>query len=77
MAVIIACLDLYGLAAFSAEQRTKELRIRKVLGAKTIHLVMLFSSEFTKLVVISLLIGTPLAYYFVRIWLSEFAYKPL
>lgn len=75
MAVIIACLGLYGLAAFSAEQRTKELGIRKVLGAKTMHLVMLFSSEFTKLVVISLLIGTPIAYYFVHTWLSEFAYK--
>jgi putative ABC transport system permease protein len=75
MAVIIACLGLYGLAAFSAEQRTKELGIRKVLGAKTMHLVMLFSSEFTRLVILSLLIGTPLAYYFVRSWLSDFAYK--
>ena len=75
MAVIIACLGLYGLAAFSAEQRTKELGIRKVLGAKTMHLVMLFSSEFTRLVLLSLIIGSPLAYYFVKSWLSDFAYK--
>lgn len=75
MAVIIACLGLFGLAAFSAEQRTKELGIRKVLGAKVLHLVVLFSSEFTKLVVVSLLIATPVAYYFVDSWLTGFAYK--
>lgn len=75
MALVIACLGLFGLAAFSAEQRTKELCIRKVLGAKSLHLVVLFSSEFTKLIIVSLLIATPLAYYFVQIWLSDFAYR--
>uniref|UniRef100_UPI004048322E ABC transporter permease n=1 Tax=Roseivirga sp. TaxID=1964215 RepID=UPI004048322E len=75
MAIIIACLGLFGLAAFSAEQRTKELGIRKVLGAKALHLVVLFSSEFTKLVLIALLIATPVSYYFVDTWLENFAYK--
>ncbi len=75
MAVIIAALGLFGLAAFSAEKRTKELGIRKVLGAKPAHLVLLFSSEFTKLVLIALLIATPVSYYFVDAWLEDFAYK--
>jgi len=75
MAVIIAALGLFGLAAFSAEKRTKELGIRKVLGAKPVHLVLLFSSEFTKLVLIALLIATPISYYFVDTWLEDFAYK--
>jgi len=75
MAVIIACLGLFGLSAFSAEQRTKELGIRKILGAKVMHLVVLFSSDFTKLILISVLIACPVAYYFVNTWLSGFAYQ--
>ena len=75
MALIIACLGLFGLAAFSAEQRLKELGIRKVLGAKASQLVFLFSSEFSKLVGISILIAAPLAYFIVEYWLSDFAYK--
>jgi putative ABC transport system permease protein len=75
MAIIIASLGLFGLAAFSAEQRTKEIGIRKVLGANTFNLVTLFSSEFTRLVVISLFIAAPISYSFVDSWLSDFAYK--
>lgn len=75
MALIIACLGLFGLAAFSAEQRTKELSIRKVLGAKVSELVFLFSSEFTKLIYISVLIAVPMAYYLVDYWLEDFAYR--
>lgn len=75
MAVIIACLGLFGLAAFSAEMRTKELGIRKVLGAHTLKLMITFSSEFTRLVFISLIIAMPLAYYAVQYWLRDFAYK--
>ncbi|MCE7994458.1 MAG: FtsX-like permease family protein [Roseivirga sp.] len=75
MALSIACLGLFGLAAFSAEQRTKELGIRKVLGAQTIHLVISFSSEFTKLILFALLIAVPLAYFAVDYWLTDFAYK--
>lgn len=75
LAVIIACLGLFGLAAFSAEMRIKELGIRKVLGAHTLNLIVTFSSEFTRLVFISLLIAIPLAYYLVDYWLRGFAYK--
>ncbi|MGE0590040.1 MAG: ABC transporter permease [Cyclobacteriaceae bacterium] len=75
MALTIACLGLFGLAAFSAEQRTKELGIRKVLGAKTSQLVVLFSSEFARLVVIAIFIAAPLAYLLVDNWLEEFAYR--
>lgn len=75
MAVVIACLGLFGLAAFSAEMRIKELGIRKVLGAHTLKLMVTFSSEFTRLVFISLLIAMPLAYYVVQYWLRSFAYK--
>lgn len=75
LAVIIACLGLYGLAAFSAEQRTKELGIRKVLGAKVHELVFVFSSEFTKLVGLSIMIASPVAYYLVNKWLSGFSFR--
>ncbi len=75
MALTIACLGLFGLAAFSAEQRIKELGVRKVLGARTSDLVISFSSEFTKMVVVSLIIATPLAYFAVDSWLKDFAYK--
>lgn len=75
MALIIACLGLFGLAAFSAEQRLKELGIRKVLGAKVSQLLFLFSSEFTKLILISILIACPLAYYMVDYWLEDFLYR--
>jgi len=75
MAMIIACLGLFGLAAFSAEQRTKELSIRKVLGANTGQLTYLFSTGFVKLVGMSILISTPLAYWLVSLWLEGFAYR--
>ena len=75
MAIAIACLGLFGLAAFSAEQRKKELGVRKVLGARVMNLMMLFSTEFTRLVVLSLLIAAPLSYFVVRSWLADFAYK--
>jgi len=66
---------LFGLAAFSAEQRTKELGIRKVLGAKVFQIVVNFSSEFAKLILVSSLIACPLAYFLVRSWLSDFEYQ--
>lgn len=75
MALSIACLGLFGLAAFSAEQRKKELGVRKVLGASVYKLMYLFTAEFTVLIVISLLIASPLAYLFVDSWLGNFAYK--
>lgn len=75
MAVVIACLGLFGLAAFTAEQRTKELGIRKVLGANVTEIVWIFSSEFTKLILVSILIATPVTYYLVDQWLAGFAYR--
>lgn len=75
MAIAIACLGLFGLAAFSAEQRKKELGVRKVLGAKVSQLMIHFSTEFTRLVLFSLLLAIPLAYFAVRNWLNGFAYK--
>ncbi|MEO9869609.1 ABC transporter permease [Ekhidna sp.] len=75
MALVIACLGLFGLAAFSAEQRTKELGIRKVLGARVSELVITFSTEFTKLILIAILIASPIAYFLVDSWLGNFAYR--
>ncbi|MDN5202455.1 ABC transporter permease [Fulvivirgaceae bacterium BMA10] len=75
MAFIIAGLGLFGLAAFSAEQRLKELGIRKVLGAGITQLLVLFSSEFTKLIFIAILLASPIAYFLVDTWLTDFAYR--
>lgn len=75
LAIIIAVLGLFGLAIFSAEQRILELGIRKVLGATESELIFLFSSEFLKLIGISIIIASPLAYYAIKNWLSNFAYK--
>ena len=75
LAIVIACLGLFGLAAFSADQRKKELGIRKLHGASTPQLVFLFSSEFTKLVALSIVIATPIAYFMTDYWLSNFAYR--
>lgn len=75
MTVIIACLGLFGLAAFSAEQRMKELGIRKVLGARISALVISFSAEFTRLMLIAILLASPVAYFLVDQWLTGFAYR--
>jgi len=72
--IIIACLGLYGLAAFTAEQRIKEVGIRKILGAPAFHLMYLLSKDFTFLVIISFLISAPIAYFSMQKWLSSFAY---
>jgi putative ABC transport system permease protein len=72
--IIIACLGLYGLATFTAEQRIKEVGIRKVLGAPALQLVYMLSKDFTYLVFISFIVAVPLAYYFMDRWLNDFAY---
>ena len=72
--IIIACLGLYGLAAFTAEQRIKEVGIRKVLGAPVLQLVYMLSRDFTYPVIISFLLAVPVAYFFMNRWLSDFAY---
>ena len=75
MAVLISCLGLFGLAAFSAEQRNKEIGIRKVLGASIPNIVRLLSREFVLLVGISLLLSVPIAWWATHKWLEGFAYR--
>ncbi|MCK6691009.1 MAG: ABC transporter permease [Thermoanaerobaculia bacterium] len=75
LAVFISCLGLFGLAAYTAERRTKEIGIRKVLGASVAGIVGLLSADFLKLVGIALLIATPLAYFLLDQWLADFAYR--
>lgn len=75
LAVVIACLGLFGLAAFTTIQRTKEIGVRKVLGASVWSIVSLLSKDFVKLVGIAIVIGSPLAWYGMNTWLSDFAYK--
>jgi len=75
IAIFISCLGLYGLVSFMAVQRTKEVGIRKVLGASIGHIVYLFSKEFTMLIGIAFLIAAPLAWYIMHQWLGNFAYQ--
>jgi putative ABC transport system permease protein len=75
LAIFISCLGLFGLASFVAEQRTKEIGIRKVLGASVNNLWQLLSKDFVILVIISCLIATPIAYYFMHEWLQKYTYR--
>lgn len=75
LAVFISCLGLFGLASFVAEQRTKEIGIRKVLGASVANLWRMLSQDFILLVVISCVVAVPLSYYFVSNWLTQFEYR--
>lgn len=76
LAIGIACLGLFGLAAYTAEQRSKEISIRKALGASMVNLVTLLSKDFTLLVVLAFLLAGPLSYFFLeKYWLQNFAYR--
>jgi putative ABC transport system permease protein len=75
LAIFIACMGLFGLVTFAAETRTKEIGIRKVLGASVTQIVQLLSKDFLKLVIISIVIASPVAYYFMNKWLQDFAYR--
>jgi putative ABC transport system permease protein len=74
-ASVIACLGLFGLAAFTSEQRTKEIGIRKVLGATEHGILLLFSRDFIKLVLLANLVAWPIAYFVMSRWLDDFAYR--
>ena len=75
LAVFIACLGLFGLASFTLEQRTKEIGVRKVLGASVNNIIFLLSKEFAKLVLIANILAWPLAFYAMNRWLGNFAYR--
>jgi len=75
LAIFISCLGLFGLASFVAEQRTKEIGVRKVLGASVFNLWKLLSKDFVLLIVIALLIATPVAYYLMHNWLQNYQYR--
>ncbi|MDX1939042.1 MAG: ABC transporter permease [Saprospiraceae bacterium] len=75
LAIFIACLGLFGLSAYIAEQRTKEIGIRKVLGASVAHIAAMLSKDFVKLVIIAAVIAFPLAWWGMSKWLEDFAYR--
>ncbi len=75
VAIFIGCLGLFGLATFMANQKTKEIGVRKVLGASVESIVLLFSKEYVKLILIGFVLAAPLSWYVMNEWLNEFAYK--
>ncbi len=75
MAIVISCLGLFGLAAFTAQKRQKEISIRKITGASVGNVVVLLSKDFMKLVIIAVFIAFPLAWWFMHTWLNVFAYR--
>jgi putative ABC transport system permease protein len=74
MAILISCLGLFGLAAFTAERRLKEIGIRKALGSSSTKIVLLLSGDFTKMVLLSILLGLPVSYWLLSQWLERFAF---
>lgn len=75
IAIFIACLGLFGLASFTAEQKTKEIGIRKVLGASTVQVLLLLTSRYIKLAIISFILGVPIAFVAIYFWMESFVYK--
>jgi ABC-type antimicrobial peptide transport system permease subunit len=75
LAIIISCLGLFGLSAFTAEQRRKEIGVRKVLGSSVLGIVKLLSKDFLKLVLLSILVSVPISWYVMQNWLQGFAYR--
>src|SRR5690606_22981328 len=75
MTLFIACMGLLGLSAYAVEQRTKEIGVRKVLGASVTNIITLLSKDFLKLVFISIIIASPIAWYMTHKWLEDFAYR--
>ncbi|HMG66680.1 MAG TPA: ABC transporter permease [Chitinophagaceae bacterium] len=73
--IFISCMGLFGLAMFTAERRTKEIGIRKVLGASAMNIISMLSRDFVRLVFISILIASPIAWYFMNQWLQDFVYR--
>ena len=75
MGIVIACLGLFGLATFITTQRTKEIGVRKILGATPVQILAMLSKDILQLILIALLVGLPLAYYLANQWLDNFSYR--
>jgi len=75
LAIFVASLGLFGLAAFTAQQRTKEIGVRKVMGASVSNIILLLSKEFGKLIIIAMIIAIPISWYFMDGWLQEFHFR--
>lgn len=75
LAIFVACMGLFGLASFTAEQRTKEIGVRKVLGASVANISTLLSKDFLKLVILSIVVAAPIAWWMMNTWLESFAYR--
>jgi len=75
VAIFLACLGLFGLSLFTAERRTKEIGVRKTLGATIWDIVLLLGSDFTKLVLLALILAFPVSYLIMNSWLSDYAYR--
>ena len=75
LAIVISCLGLFGLAAFTAQRRLKEIGIRKILGSSDFGIVRLLSGDFTRTVLTAIAIALPVSYFMARKWLDEFAYR--
>ncbi len=75
LAIVIACIGLFGLAAYTTGQKTKEIGVRKVMGASVPSIILLLSREFTKLILISLIVAVPITWYGMNNWLDDFAYR--
>ncbi len=75
LSILIACLGLLGLSSFMAEQRTREIGVRKVLGATIVNVILLLSRDFTKLILLAFMIGAPAGYYVMQAWLGDFPYR--
>src|SRR4029079_15594774 len=75
IAIVLACLGLFGLSAYTAQQRFKEIGVRKVLGASVSSLVLLLSKDFIKLVVIAFILASPVSWYAMNNWLNDCAYR--
>ena len=75
LSIFVACLGLFGLTAFNIEKRTKEIGVRKVLGASISNLLVMLTKDFTKWILIADIIAWPIAYYVMNKWLQNFAYR--
>jgi putative ABC transport system permease protein len=75
LAIVVACLGLFGLASYTVERRTKEIGIRKVVGANEISIVGLISKEFLLLIIVSIAIAIPVSFYIMKIWLDNYVYR--